>query len=426
MMMRRLCVLTLALLAGAFASASPSGTSVRHTSLVSANPADFTPNVEDDAVVANAVVYAFTKRRGTMYAGGAFRKVTNAARTETFARYNLVAFSATSGAIRRIAPQFNEPVWALRATRSSLYVGGAFTTVNGVSRQALVKLNRRTGEVDAAFKPAIPSGRVTEVQLVGGRLIVGGTFPGKLKALNPRTGANTGYIDLGISGSVASNAGPTRIYRFAVNPADNRLVAIGNFTSVGGQPRRQAFMARLGRSSATLSPWHPPALDLRCSGSHSPVYLRDVDFSPSGNYFVFVSAGNVPLSGHIGTTICDAAARFETADETSTAAPTWINYTGGDTLHSTAATGAAVYVQGHQRWLNNPNGRNFAGPGAVERPGVGAIHPVTGQALSWNPTKTRGVGGRDFRATAAGLWVGSDGNRFAGEFRASIAFCPLP
>jgi hypothetical protein len=425
-MTRRVSMLTLALLAVVTAAPSTSGASVSQPTVVTPNPANFTPNVEDDAVVANAAIFAFSKRRDTMYAGGNFRTVTNAARTEKYTRFNLVAFSATSGAIRPLAPEFNGPVWALRATRSSLYVGGAFTTVNGVSRRALVKLDRRTGEVDPTFKPAITSGRVTDMRLFGGRLIVGGTFPKKLRALNPGTGAQTGYIDLGISGSVASNAGPTNIYRFAVNPAGDRLVAIGNFTSVGGEPRRQAFMARLGERSATLSPWHPPALDLRCSGTLTPAYLRDVDFSPNGNYFVFVSAGRVPLSGDIGESICDAAARFETADETSTAAPSWINYTGGDTLHSTAATGAAVYVQGHQRWLDNPFGRNSAGPGAVERPGIGAIDPVTGQALSWNPTKTRGVGGKDFRATAAGLWVGSDGNRFAGEFRAGIAFCPLP
>jgi hypothetical protein len=425
-MTRRASMFALAMLSVALIAASSLGASIRHATVVSTNPANYTPNVEDDAVIANAAVYAFAKRRGTIFAGGAFRTVTNAARTETYTRHNFVAFSATSGAIRPLAPEFDGPVWALRATRSSIYVGGAFSTVNGISRRALVKLDRRTGEVDRTFKPPITSGNVTEIRLSGGRLIVGGTLPKKLRALNPRTGADTGYIDLGINGSVASNAGPTKIYRFAVNPAGDRLVAIGNFSTVNGDPRLQAFMARLGERSATLSPWHPPALDLRCSGTRTPAYLRDVDFSPNGNYFVFVSAGRVPLSGDVGESICDAAARFETGDETSTAAPSWINYTGGDTLHSTAATGAAVYVQGHQRWLDNPFGRDSAGPGAVERPGIGAIDPATGEALSWNPTKTRGVGGKDFLATRAGLWVGSDGNRFAGEFHAGIAFCPLP
>jgi hypothetical protein len=55
----------------------------------------------------------------------------------------------------------------------------------------------------------------------------------------------------------------------------------------------------------------------------------------------------------IGTSVCDAAARFEIADKAPTA-PTWINYTGGDTLHSVEVTRAATYVQGHNRWLDNP------------------------------------------------------------------------
>ena len=425
-MTRRRFALAAALLAVALTAASPVGAGARHDSVVSENPAKFTPNVEDGGGVANAVVYAVTKRRGTMYAGGNFLTITNSARTQTHTRFNFVAFSATSGAIRGISPEFDGPVWALRATRSSLYVGGAFTTVDGIARRALVKLDRQTGEVDRSFNAHIPSGRVTEVRLVDRRLIVGGTFPKKLAALNRKTGADTGYIDLNISTTVAPNAGPVEVYRFAVSSDRNRLVAIGNFASVGGQPRRLAFMAKLWRNSARLSPWHPPAFNLQCAGSGTPAYLRDVDFSPGGGYFVVVSAGFVSLAGDVGESICDAAARFETEDETSSAEPTWINYTGGDTLHSTVVTGAAVYVQGHQRWLDNPSGRNSAGPGAVDRPGIGAIAPGTGRALAWNPTKTRGVGGRDFYASADGLWVASDGNRFAGEFRAGIAFCPLP
>ena len=106
--------------------------------------------------------------------------------------------------------------------------------------------------------------------------------------------------------------------------------------------------------------------------------------------------------------------------------PTWINYTGGDTLHSVAVTGAAVYVGGHQRWLDNPNGVDSAGLGAVPRQGIGAISPTTGRALPWNPGKTRGVGTKFIYATSTGIWFGSDGRRFAGKVHDSIAFTPLP
>jgi hypothetical protein len=423
---RGLPTFALAVLAVALIAPAGGNASIEQATVVSANPVNFTPNVEDDAVVSNAAVHAIAQVGDTMFVGGSIHKVTNSTRTVTYTRSNFLAFSATNGAVQPMAPQFNGIVWALqRIGTSALYVGGEFTQVNGVARRALVKLDAATGAVDPTFNPKITSGNVTEIRLVDGRLLVGGSLPGKLLALDPTTGANTGYLSLGITGSVASNAGATRVYRFAVNPALDRLVAIGNFTSVAGQPRRHAFMVRLG-SSATLSPWHPSALDLPCTSTGTPVYLRDVDFSPDGSYFVFVSAGYVPRSSDIGKALCDAAARFETADESSLAKPTWINYTGGDTLHSVAATGATVYVQGHQRWVDNPFGKDFAGPGAVSRPGIAALDPVSGKALSWNPTKTRGVGGKDLKATSAGLWVGSDGNRFAGEFRAAIAFCPLP
>jgi hypothetical protein len=423
--MRRHCVVVLTVIGVALLAAPVGNASIAHPAVVSPNPVNFTPNMEDGDGVSNAAVHAVEQLGSTMFAGGDFHRVTNSSRTATFNRSNFVAFSASTGAVNSMAPVFNGTVWALEASGSSVYVGGSFTQVNGIARRGLVKLNAATGAVDPTFNPVVKWGNITEVRLVGGRLIVGGSFQKRLAALDPTTGADTGYINLGISGKVTSNSGPTKIYRFAVNPAGDRLVAIGNFTTVGGEQRRQAFMVRLG-ASATLSPWHPPALDLPCTSSSLPVYLKDVDFSPDGSYFVFASSGFVPRSGEVGTAVCDAVSRFETAHETATAAPTWINYTGGDTLHAVAATGVAVYAQGHQRWMDNPFGRDSAGPGAVARPGIAALDPVTGKALSWNPTKTRGVGGKDFLATPAGLWVGSDGNRFANEFRASLAFCPLP
>lgn len=94
-------------------------------------------------------------------------------------------------------------------------------------------------------------------------------------------------------------------------------------------------------------------------------------------------------------------------------------------MHSVAVTGAAVYVQGHSRWLDNPDGVDSAGPGAVDRRGGGAIDPRTGKALRWNPVMLNQVGGYPFLATHDGLWLGRDGNRIGGEYQRGIAFLPL-
>ena len=401
---------------------SVAGASIALGVVVSANPANFTPNV------ASGAVHKFVQVGGTMYAGGAFSSVSAAPGVSpggTFARSNLVAFSATTGVISTtFAPSINGEVWALASDGTSLYVGGTFTTVNGVARRGLAKLNPTTGAVDTAFNANLSSGKVTEVALVSGRLLAGGTFPGKLRAVNPATGANTGYLNLSISGSVTSNAGPVEVYRFAVNPAGTRLVAVGNFTSVGGQSRWRAFMLTLG-ATASVNAWYYPPLQNMCRAGSLADYMRDVDFSPDGSWFAFVSTGFIPQAGGVGRDLCDAAARFETAIA-SPVRPTWINYTGGDTLHSVAATDVAVYVQGHQRWLDNAQGSNAAGPGAVSRPGIGAINPTTGLALSWNPTKERGVGGKDLYVTSQGLWVGSDTNRIGNETRRRIALMPVP
>jgi hypothetical protein len=419
----RTMLLALGLSLAATAVPTFAGASIALGTVVSTNPANFTPNV------ASGAVYKFVQVGGTMYAGGAFSSVSTPAGVSpggTFARSNIVAFNASTGVISTsFAPSVNGEVWALASNGTSLWIGGTFTSVNGVARRGLAKLNPTTGAVDTAFNANFGSGKVTELALVGGRLLAGGTFPGKLRAVNPNTGANTGYLNLSISGSVTSNAGPVEVYRFAVNPAGTRLVAVGNFTSVAGQTRYRAFMLTLGATSGTLNAWYYPPLQNLCRAGSLPDYMRDVDFSPDGSWFAFVSTGFIPQSGGVGRDLCDATARFET-DVASPARPTWINYTGGDTLHSVAATDVAVYVQGHQRWLDNPQGSNAPGPGAVSRPGIGAINPSTGLALGWNPTKERGVGGKDLYVTSQGLWVGSDTNRIGGETRRRIALMPVP
>ena len=414
----------LGLLAAVLAGPSPlvapaASAPVSQTSVVSSRPAATPPRV-----TTGTAVYKLLQVGPTIWAGGDFSQVQNAARTRTYARRNLFSFTAATGAMTSLSATFDGPVWALAASGDALYVGGTFRTVNGTARRGLVKLHAGTGAVDPAFDARL-TGSVTEAQVVRGRLIVGGTFGKRLAALDLRTGADTGYLDLGISGTVAANAGPTSVYRFAVDPAGTRLVAVGNVTTVSGRARKRAFMVALGTTSGTLTGWHYSALGRPCRSTVLLDYLRDVDFSPDGRWFVLVSTGGVPLDGEVGVTVCDAAARFETA-VTSPSRPTWINYTGGDTLHSVAVTTAAVYVQGHQRWMDNPLGRGTCGTGCVERPGIAAVSPSSGKALSWNPTKGRGVGGKDLLLTSQGLWVASDTTVLARQTHERLGLFPVP
>jgi hypothetical protein len=342
-------------------------------------------------------------------------------------RNNLFSFDVSTGVPTGWTPDVNGEVNAIQYIAPYLYVGGGFTAADGVSGQLVrYRVDGGTPVIDQGWQPARVSAKVTDLDYTGGQLLVAGSFRKKLTALDPDTGRDTGYINLEVSGSVKPNgAGPIQVLRIAVSPDGSRLVGIGNFTTIGTASRPRAFMLDLGAGSATVASWYYQPLVNTCAAASLAAQLRDVDFSPDGSYFVLAATGYIPKSGGVGRDICDAAARFETAIANPTR-PTWINYTGGDTLHSVAATGAAVYVGGHQRWLDNPLGNNSAGPGAVPRQGIGAIDPTTGKALPWNPGKTRGVGTTVIYPTATGVWFGSDGRRFAGDVHDSIAFTPLP
>jgi hypothetical protein len=406
---------------------SAAGQTPAHPDVVSTDPSNFTPHLAADSTGVRPRVLGLDHIGDTMYVGGIFHNIEDRSRQSTLSRDYLFAFDISTGDILPFAPTVNGAVWSIVTTSDAVYIGGEFTTVNGVPRRGVAKLDPVTGALDPAFQAPFNTGRVTEMDLVNNRLIVAGSFPKKLIALRPDSGAGMTYISIPITGRVPLANDNTNVFRFAVNPAGTRLVAVGNFTSVAGQQRVRAFMLDLGPTTAALSPWwYPPFADKCETNSASrQSYLEDVDFAPDGSYFVFASTGFVTdRTDQIGTHVCDAVARFET-NVMAPSQPTWINYTGGDTLHSVVATGAAVYVQGHNRWLNNPFGRDSAGPGAVSRPGGGAVDPATGLALAWNPVMSNTVGGYEFLATADGLWLGRDGNRIGGEYHRGLAFLPL-
>ncbi|MGP3962957.1 delta-60 repeat domain-containing protein [Nonomuraea sp. 3N208] len=391
------------------AAASP----VAHTRVVSADPIDSTPHVLDGIVNAIAVV------GHTAVVGGAFSEVSDAARTTVLPRGNLFAFDLRTGRILpEFAPIVSGPVHGLAAgEQGTVYVGGEFYGVNGTRSRALARLRLSDGAVVPGFRPRLLGGSVTALARQGGKLYVGGDFIGPREAV-ARLDATTGAADPGfaITPGAPLTSGIT-IYSLAVSRG--RLAVDGTFTTLDGHSRPQLGLIDISGPVAKVAPWRTAAYARKCASAF-PSYVRGIDFAPDGSYFAVVTTGGARGG------MCDTAARFETYAKGSNIQPTWVNATGGDSLYAVAVTGAAVFVGGHQRWLDNPRGRDSAGPGAVSRPGIGAIHPRTGKALSWNPTRERGIGVKAFSAHHTGLLVGSDTTRLGREYHARIGMFPLP
>ena len=186
------------------------------------------------------------------------------------------------------------------------------------------------------------------------------------------------------------------------------MITIGNFTSVAGQSRIQIALIDLTTAPATVAPWATTGYSGACAGVFDS-YMRDVEFSPDGSYFVVGDTG----AGYFPSTLCDTVMRWETNAVGLDQQPTWVDYSGGDTMTAVAVTGGAVYAGGHFRWMNNDAVGDVAAGGAVSRDGLAALDPengcpspgtpraIAGSACSTSSPHPRGSGSVTTRAKVA-------------------------
>ncbi len=369
-----------------------------------------------------------------MYAVGSFTQITQGG--QLYTRNNVFSFNATTGAMTSWAPDITPGnvgktgsgavnSIALSADCSTAYLGGVFIGVNGTKVSNIAAVNTTSGALLPTFGHTA-AGQVATLVRVGSHLLAGGYFSGingstkpYMVSLDLTTGKDDGYLDLGISGNYnykdaagrTVGANPTRVWNTTLSPDGSKLLVMGDFMTVAGQHRQQLFMLDLGASSATLDPWYSPEFNGYCDVSE-PFYIQDASWSPDMSKVYTVSTGYKPASGTGWRTsdpragLCDAAAAFPTTPS-SNVTHLWVNYTGCDSLFSTAADATTVYIGGHERFANNPNGCDAAGPGAVSAPGAAGLSATTG-LLNDNMTRARGNGADDELVTSAGLWIGSD------------------
>jgi len=407
---------------------------VAQNNIVSGVPSAQTPQILDGRVtdleqVGSRIVVTgtFTQVQNVPANGGAI-----------FARQSVFAFDPATGAVdTAFAPTVSGAVnTAAAGPNGTVYLGGAFSSVNGTTVRNVAQLTMATGAL-TGFRAVGINGGVNDLMVSGSRLFVAGVFTavggvahGGLATLTAATGALDAYMGVDVTvnhnwttGSTGAK-GPVGVSKIDIAPDGQRLVAIGNFKQADGLLRDQAAVVLLQAGGAVVDPnWRTQRYQPACLSSAYDSYVRDVEFSSDGSYFVIVATGG-PTAG----SLCDTAARWEAIDTGDNVQPRWIADTGGDTLFSVAVTGAAVYVGGHQRWLNNPLAGDKAGPGAVPRPGIAALDPRNGVPLSWNPGRNpRGIGAEALLATSTGLYVGMDTDYFGNRqyLRKKLGFFPL-
>jgi hypothetical protein len=437
----------------ALASAAPAS----HTlaGAVSPAPVNGTPTLVDTGTTEQ--IRQLVQCGSTMYAVGTFTQIKW--NGTVYNRNNAFSFSAAKPfTVNSWDPNINGTVdtVAFNGTNcATAYLGGHFTAVGGAAAKNIAAVNTTTGALVAGFKENA-SGEVNTLVVANGHLLAGGAFKGingstadpYFASLSPATGQDDGFAHLNISGhyvypGVQTN--PTKVYNQQVSHGGTLDLVEGDFTSVGGKARQQIFMLSLGGAAATVTGWSSPEWDgskgnlpggyaYQCSVKES-FYIRAAAWSPDDSTVYTAATGFEPWNWSTGnprTGLCDSVAAFPATQ--AEVLHKWINYTGCDSLYSAAADTSTVYVGGHERWGDNPDGCNHQGPGALPAPGMGGFNPSSGALITNSSgtaglySRSRGRGADDLLVTSAGLWIASDnfgGNTSCGGVPGFAGICFL-
>jgi hypothetical protein len=199
----------------------------------------------------SGTAYAVEIVGNTAYVGGEF--ATARRYTQTQPRINLMAINMAASPPSQSLTGFRADtnaggtVRALASDGTWLYVGGQFTSIGGVARNRLARINLGTGQVDQGFSYNV-NNTVRDLLVVGGNTLylvgdftsIDGTVRRRAAAINLTNGQLTAF-------NPNLNA---KTYAVAYSAATGQVLVGGNFTTVGGMAR--SFLAALSPANGAL------------------------------------------------------------------------------------------------------------------------------------------------------------------------------
>ena len=309
--------------------------------------ADALPTVQIDGVVWQQAIVG-----NTVYAAGSFanaRPAGAAAGTNLTPRANFLSYDITTGALNTaFAPSLNAQAEAVVASPDGtrVYVGGDFTTANGVNRYRLAAYNTTTGALITTFAPNLNAG-VRAIVATDTTVYVGGAFSTANGVARSKLAAFSATDGSLLSWAPSANDG---VHAMVMAPDQSKIIVGGVFTTLNGTS--EYGMGALDPTTGANLPWAADAT-VQDAGANAAIDTLSTDGTNIyGGGYVFGSGGN--LEGVF-------------AADPSTGAIKWIEDCHGDT-YSTYSDGNAMYEVGHQHYCDDvPNGFPQNNPWVLHR-----------------------------------------------------------
>jgi hypothetical protein len=235
------------------------------------------PNTPLPAWRAEGVGFAALTVGNTAYVGGSFSTVRSPDGATVVNRGNLAAFDLRTGALLTgFQANTNDTVRSIAYDGTRLYIGGSFSTVNGLARQRVAALDPITGAVSTSWV-ANASSNVSSLAVAAGRLYVAGSFT-TIKGV-----ARSRLAALNLADASVTSFAPQvndRIGSLAVSDDGSRVYVGGSYTAINGDATR--WLTKLdGAGNVVPTTW--ASLDGEA---------LDLELSPDGTRLAVGTTGN--------------------------------------------------------------------------------------------------------------------------------------
>ncbi len=363
----------------------------------------------DPTYQTNGRVWTILPIGNTIYIGGQFTSVRPPGiGTVSVPRNHLAAFDKTTGALLPWNPNADKQVMALSASLdgTSVFIGGAFSKIGGVTRLRLAQVDAVTGAL-LSWAPRSDN-QINTIAVTPTLLYIGGDFD--VMNGQPRSDlAAVGYD--GVLSTTWAPVADARVRVITPAPDGQSLFVGGEFNSINGLTA-QKILARLSPVDGTPLPWK----------FHPGYVIHDFGF-----YGGLLYAAGDGSGGHIG------------AFDLSTGARLWTQQTDGGVQSLTVMDGV-IYGGGHfdNVCVGVTDGATvgFKCPtNLATRHKLVAIDAVTGDLDPWNPGANTPLGVFAVADDAGSLEVGGDFTKIGTPNSSSIAtksqqgyaqFSPVP
>lgn len=334
----------------------------------------------------NPRVLAILPLGDRIFVGGTFDSVIDPAGV-SYPVKNVAVFSARTGAADlTFRGSANATVTSLTTDGSRVYLGGTFTSVNGVSRRGLAALDATTGAL-AAWEPSALAGQVDALAYSGGWVYAGGNFDAitgsnglSSQRFAAKVSAASGAVD---SGWAVAPDDRVRALNVAAN-GSGRLYLGGDFTTVSGRTGTNRLASVLLASPGSVD------TTFRAGPTNGTGYAPIFDLTSDANRVYAASAG-------IGGACAALSA--------TTGAALWSAHSNGN-MQSVRLLGSLLYCGGH-----------FGGTGSFmgqTRNKLAAVDAVTGALSSFAPNINSSQGPWALAVDAGHLYIGGDFSKISG------------